>query len=348
MHLFALGIYRTLYMPYKRSDPGWTYIHIIIYMYIYTYEFVRMGIVRHCSWPNPGNPGAWSLNDMYTKLQTPFPPKRKKHLRYWWILLGAKCALNPWPNFRGVLIQDSLHQPPLPSTGFPCSRFMEIVCLATQIQPNKNTPKQTTYWAESYLGEIECVVIIEYNIITWCFSFVFPSFANWLMQVKKAPFSHCHSKCLILSLKGYRMVTIVFFVEGPGSVSSLAFDRTEGGPWSWNKSSDFMLTRLMYFLEPGDIGCSKKWETFVIKGLDIWPFPKTTPFVVTWNWIPIDPIGTSTTKKEGMLWQMAHSGKQQNGSWRLRRVVQDTAYWVGWTCFFKMHWRCDLTEKQGG
>lgn len=193
-------------------------------------------------WPNPGNPGAWSLNDMYTKLQTPFPPKRKKHLRYWWSV--------PWilgPTSGGVLIQDSLHQPSLPSTGFRCSGrvvasmgFMEIVCLATQIQPNKNTPKQTTYWAESiesYLGEIEWVLITEYIIYIYKYlvvSFVFPSFANWLMQVKKAPFSHCHSKCLILSLKSYRMVTMVFVVEGPGSVSSLAFDRTEGGPWSWN------------------------------------------------------------------------------------------------------------------
>jgi len=34
-------------MPYKRSDPGWTYIfnYIYKYIYVYTYEFVRMGIV---------------------------------------------------------------------------------------------------------------------------------------------------------------------------------------------------------------------------------------------------------------------------------------------------------------
>ena len=43
MHLFALGIYRTLYMPYKRSDPAWTYIHIIIYMYIYIH-------MNSCGW----------------------------------------------------------------------------------------------------------------------------------------------------------------------------------------------------------------------------------------------------------------------------------------------------------
>lgn len=171
MHLFALGIFFGHYICHISDRIQGGHIYLIIYISIYMY--IHMNLcgweLFFEQWPNPGNPGAWSLNDMYTKLRTPFPPKRKKHLRYWWSV--------PWilgPTSGGVLIQDSLHQPPLPSTGFRCSGrvvasmgFMEIVCLATQIQPNKNTPKQTTYWAESiesYLGEIEWVVIIEYNI----------------------------------------------------------------------------------------------------------------------------------------------------------------------------------------
>ena len=95
MHLFALGIFFGHYICHISDRIQGGHIYLYKYIYVYTYEFVRMGIVLRAVAKSRKSRG---LKPQWYVYQTPntFPTETKKTPE---ILM--KCALNPWPNFRG-------------------------------------------------------------------------------------------------------------------------------------------------------------------------------------------------------------------------------------------------------
>lgn len=319
MHLFALGIFFGHYICHISDRIQGGDIYIYKYIYVYTYEFVRMGIVLRAVAKSRKSRG---LKPQWYVYQTPntFPTETKKTPE---ILM--KCALNPWPNFRGGTYPGFIASTIIAFNRVSMLRESRCIngiygnCVSCNSNSAQQKHAQTNYILSREYRELSWRNRVSTNywiyniyISTWWFLSSFHHLRIDSCKWKKHLFLIVIPNASSFPWKVIAWWRWCLLLRGQAASALWPLTGLRGAPGAGIFIWLYTLTRLMYFQPSGDHRCSKKWETFVIQRSWYFNFfPKTTPFVVTWDWIPIDPIGTSTTKKgrhalaNGPFWQAA-------------------------------------------